>query len=128
VLDACVLYSAPLRDLLLSLASAGLYQARWTIAIQHEWISNLLRHRPDLQTVTFNIKDFVGVPEIEVRHPDDFLVSRFHHDETATLKAIKHLRQRLRNPCKTPQDLIATYERQGLPRFSWILQNKIHLR
>jgi hypothetical protein len=37
VLDACVLYPAPLRDLLLSLASEGLFAARWTEQIQAEW-------------------------------------------------------------------------------------------
>ena len=30
VLDACVLYPAPLRDIVLSLADAGLFHARWT--------------------------------------------------------------------------------------------------
>lgn len=49
VLDACVLYPAPLRDLLLSLAADGLYQARWTQMIQTEWINSLLANRPDLQ-------------------------------------------------------------------------------
>lgn len=34
VLDACVLYPAPLRDLLLSLAAAGIFHARWTHRIQ----------------------------------------------------------------------------------------------
>lgn len=37
VLDACVLYPAPLRDLLLSLASDGIFSARWTAQIQDEW-------------------------------------------------------------------------------------------
>lgn len=178
VLDACVLYPAPLRDLLLSLASAGLYQARWTRTIKDEWISNLLRHRPDLQpealartvalmneaiadclienfehlidtitlpdpddrhviaaaiaseadaVITFNIKDFAGIPEIEVLHPDDFLVSQFSYNETIALKAIRDLRRRLRNPPKTSHQLLTTYERQGLPKFSRILQKKINL-
>lgn len=48
VLDACVLYPAPVRDLLLSLARAGLYQARWTEQIHDEWIRNLLINRKDL--------------------------------------------------------------------------------
>jgi len=48
VLDACVLYSAPLRGLLLSLASAGLMEPFWTIEIQNEWTRSLLRNRPDL--------------------------------------------------------------------------------
>lgn len=49
VLDACVLYPAPLRDLLLSLAAAGIFHARWTQRIQDEWVRNLLANRPDLQ-------------------------------------------------------------------------------
>jgi len=48
VLDACVLYPAPIRDLLLSLADADLYHAKWTRQIQDEWVSNLLTNRPDL--------------------------------------------------------------------------------
>jgi len=48
VLDACVLYPAPLRDLLLCLAEAGLYKPRWSDIIQSEWIGNLLLKRVDL--------------------------------------------------------------------------------
>ena len=48
ILDACVLYPAPLRDLLLSLAEEGLYRARWTIRIQEEWIRNLAAKRKDI--------------------------------------------------------------------------------
>ncbi|MGE4220394.1 MAG: PIN domain-containing protein [Alphaproteobacteria bacterium] len=46
--DACVLYPAPLRDLLIELAGANLYQAKWTDRIHDEWMSNLLRNRRDL--------------------------------------------------------------------------------
>jgi hypothetical protein len=46
--DACVLYPAPLRDLLLNLAMTELFRARWSDAIHEEWISNLLRNRTDL--------------------------------------------------------------------------------
>lgn len=46
--DACVLYPAPVRDVLLQLASKGLFRGRWTQKIQDEWIRNLLKNRPDL--------------------------------------------------------------------------------
>jgi len=46
--DACVLYPAPLRDLLMSLTQTGLFQARWTEMIHEEWIRNLLANRADL--------------------------------------------------------------------------------
>jgi PIN domain len=49
VLDACVLYPAPLRDLLMYLAVKDVYRPRWTDAIHEEWIRNLLEDRPDLR-------------------------------------------------------------------------------
>lgn len=47
--DACVLYPAPLRDLLLHLACTGLFRARWTERIHDEWIRNVLANRRDLK-------------------------------------------------------------------------------
>lgn len=46
--DACVLYPAPLRDLLLHLALMGEFRARWTWQIHSEWIRNLVKNRPEL--------------------------------------------------------------------------------
>ncbi|APB34893.1 hypothetical protein GlitD10_2555 [Gloeomargarita lithophora Alchichica-D10] len=46
--DACVLYPAPLRDLLLQLAQTGLFRARWTDRIHDEWTGCLQEKRPDL--------------------------------------------------------------------------------
>lgn len=48
LLDACVLYPAPLRDFLLRLATTGLFAAKWTDKIHEEWTSNLLATRPEL--------------------------------------------------------------------------------
>lgn len=178
VLDACVLYPAPLRDLLLSLASAGLYQARWTKMIEIEWIANLLANRTDLRPealarttqlmnqaiensliegfecqidaitlpdpkdrhvlaaanvsrataiVTYNIKDFGQQTAIDIVHPDDFCTALYTSHETAFLEAIQALRQRLRRPCKSAQQLLETYERQGLPKISSILRSKVDL-
>lgn len=46
--DACVLYPARLRDLLIELATRGMFRGRWTNQIHDEWIRNLLKNRPDL--------------------------------------------------------------------------------
>lgn len=46
--DACVLYPAPLRDVLMHLALSGLFRARWTTRIHEEWMRSLLDNRPDL--------------------------------------------------------------------------------
>ena len=48
VLDACVLYSAVLRDLLMLLTVQTVFQPKWTETIHDEWISSLLNNRPDL--------------------------------------------------------------------------------
>ena len=48
VYDSCVLYPAPLRDLLMRLALTDLYRARWSDQIHEEWINTVLRNRPDL--------------------------------------------------------------------------------
>ncbi len=48
LLDACVLYPLAIADSLISLAAAGLYAAKWTTAIEDEWIRNLELQRPDL--------------------------------------------------------------------------------
>jgi len=42
VYDACVLYPAPLRDLLMHLALSDLYRARWSDMIHDEWMRNVL--------------------------------------------------------------------------------------
>lgn len=46
--DACVLYPAPVRDVLMHLALADIYHARWTNAIHDEWIRSVLKNRSDL--------------------------------------------------------------------------------
>lgn len=48
IYDACVMYPAPLRSLLMYLTLTGLYRARWSDQIHDEWIRNLLIKRPDL--------------------------------------------------------------------------------
>ena len=47
--DACVLYPAPLRDLLMWLSITDLFRARWTDQILDEWSRSLMVNRPDLK-------------------------------------------------------------------------------
>lgn len=49
VYDACVLFPAPLRDLLLNLAYVEAVSARWSDAICDEWTYSLLQKRPHLK-------------------------------------------------------------------------------
>ena len=48
VLDACVLYPPSLRDLFMRLASALVYQPRWTEDIHEEWMRNVQKNRPQI--------------------------------------------------------------------------------
>ena len=47
-LDANVLYPALLRNILLRLASQGLFQARWSNQVHDEWMAALRPDRPDI--------------------------------------------------------------------------------
>lgn len=47
--DSCVLYGEMIRNLLLNLAETGLFSAKWTADIHEEWISSLLRKKPELK-------------------------------------------------------------------------------
>ncbi len=49
VLDACVLYSAFLRDLVMRLTVRRAFQPVWSADIHDEWMRNVLRNRPDLK-------------------------------------------------------------------------------
>ena len=74
IYDACVLFPAPLRDLLMHLALTDLFRARWTHLIHDEWTRSLLRQRPDLK-----MKDLVRTRSLMDAHVRDCLVSGFEH-------------------------------------------------
>lgn len=48
VLDACVIYPAALRDVLMWLAVVNAYEPRWTEEIHAEWMRSVLADRPDV--------------------------------------------------------------------------------
>lgn len=70
--DACALYPAPLRDLLMQLALTDLFQARWSDAIHDEWIRNVLANRPDIRP-----KSLARCRELMDRHVPDCLVTGY---------------------------------------------------
>ncbi len=59
VYDACVLYPAPLRDLLMRLAVADLFRARWTEQIHQEWIQSLLRKGSHTESPLNRVKELM---------------------------------------------------------------------
>lgn len=86
IYDACVLYPAPLRDLLMHLALSDLYRAKWSEMIHDEWTRNVLTTRPDLraeqldrtrQLMNAHVRDSVVtgfeylIPSIDLPDVDD---------------------------------------------------------
>ncbi|MBO9550959.1 PIN domain-containing protein [Pseudomonas sp.] len=74
ICDACVLYPAPLRDLLLRLGGKGIYRARWTREIDEEWKRNLLTNRKDL--TRDQLDRLSGLMEAAI---PDALISGYEH-------------------------------------------------
>jgi predicted nucleic acid-binding protein len=67
ILDACVLYPAPLRDLLLRLALTGLFKARWTDAIHEEWITAVLRQGKHSQEQLERTRDLMDAHALDAK-------------------------------------------------------------
>lgn len=66
VFDACVLYPATLRNLLIQLATTSLFRAKWTDEIREEWTRALRRDIPDIteeQTTRLNHLMEQAVPD-----------------------------------------------------------------
>ena len=74
VYDACVLYPAPLRDLLVQLATTRIFRAKWTDLIHDEWTRNLLIKRPDL-----NAEKLARLRILMNDNVPDSLVTDFEH-------------------------------------------------
>jgi predicted nucleic acid-binding protein len=72
IYDSCVLYPAPLRDLLMQLALTDLFKAKWTDEIHDEWMRNLIKNRPDL-----SMADLLRVKDLMNKHVEDALVENY---------------------------------------------------
>jgi len=70
--------------------------------------------------VTFNLKDFppdiMERHNIEVIHPDDFLISQLDLQQATVLEAIRLGRQSYKNPVVSSDELIARLEKLGMPQ------------
>lgn len=111
LLDANVLYPAPVRDLLLSLAEGQLFKPFWTEKIQLEWSRNLLENMPEIdpkrieKTISLMDEAFpdalIGgfehlIDGLKLKDPDDrhVLAAAIHvnvdYIVTANLKDFEH--------------------------------------
>ena len=74
--DACVLFPAPLRDILLRVAVTGLVRARWTERILEECFRNISEQRPDLKPAALTRTRKLmneAVPDCLVKGFDDLI-------------------------------------------------------
>jgi predicted nucleic acid-binding protein len=72
VFDACVLYPAPLRSLLMYLAVTDLFQARWSEKIHEEWMRSVRRDYPDITEVKLQ-----GVRQLMDAHIDNAIITGY---------------------------------------------------
>ena len=146
LLDANVLYPAPLRDFLLQLAYADFFEPKWSEEIQDEWTRNLLANRSDLTAAKLtDTRDAMarafpraGVagyePRIEMltNHPKDrhvlaaaiegqagFLVTSSSDDVVATVRRHRSL---LTRPPKSTVEYLNSLEHCGLVQTAGWLQ------
>jgi hypothetical protein len=72
LLDANVLYPAPVRDILVQLAVMDLFRAKWSEDIHREWIEALLRNEPHRDRVVLQ-----RTRDLMDRHTRDCLVTGY---------------------------------------------------
>ncbi len=116
VYDACILYPAPLRDLLMWLALSDLFQAKWTEQIHQEWISNVLKNRPDLTLTQLN-----RTKNLMNSHVRDALVSNYEDLIPTLTLPDPNDRHVLATAIKAKAQLIITFNLKDFP--SSILKN-----
>lgn len=110
VYDACVLYPAPLRDLLMHLALSDQFRAKWTDAIHDEWIRNVLHARPDLTT-----EQLQRTRELMNLHVRDCLVTDYEDLIPALTLPDPDDRHVLAAAIRAGADVIVTYNLADFP-------------
>lgn len=79
--------------------------------------------------VTFNMRHFPDAAlapyEIELRHPDDFLLDQVGLHERRALGAVEHLLETYEAPPLTVADYCALLVRSGVPRFAERVQRSL---
>jgi predicted nucleic acid-binding protein len=108
--DACVLYPAPIRDLLMHLALTDLYRARWTNTIHEEWIRSVLANRSDLTRAQLErTRDLMNA------HARDALIHDFEDLIPALSLPDANDRHILAAAIRGRADVIVTYNLKDFP-------------
>lgn len=110
VLDACVLYPAPLRDFLMHLAVLDTFQAKWTEEIHTEWIRNVLKNRPDL-----NAEQLERTKQLMNAHTRNAIVENYENLINSLKLPDKNDRHVLAAAIQAKADLIVTFNLRDFP-------------
>ncbi|WP_374314101.1 putative toxin-antitoxin system toxin component, PIN family [Microbacterium sp.] len=80
--------------------------------------------------VTFNLKDFPDVStapfDVEVVHPDDFLLDQIDLYHAPTLRALVELVEGYDSPAMTLDDYLLVLARAGVPKFADSAREKLY--
>jgi predicted nucleic acid-binding protein len=80
--------------------------------------------------VTFNTKDFAADSvepfDLEVVHPDDFLLDQFDLYHAPTLRALLELVEGDDSPAMTVDDFLLALTRAGVPKFADAARSKLY--
>jgi len=109
ILDACVLYPRLLRDVLLSLAHADLYTARWTVEIEREWTAALLANKPGTELMIAH-----AVEQMRTAIPDCLVIDYESLTETLNLPDAND-RHVLAAAVRGNADAIASFNTKDFP-------------
>lgn len=109
--DACALYPAPVRDLLLELSINELFYLKWSKRVLDEWVENLLLNRPDLSRERLQI-----TVENMNKAILDGLVENFHALEKTLSLPDEGDNHVLAAAIKSKSNLIVTYNLKDFPK------------
>lgn len=109
VFDACVLYPAPLRDLLMRLTLTDLFKAHWTDQIHEEWINALLRQNKYTREKLERVKNLMD------SHVKDAKVTEFEPLISALELPDLNDRHVLAAAIKCGADAIVTFNLKDFP-------------
>lgn len=111
VLDACVLYPAGLRSLMMWLAVYELIQPKWTEQIHDEWMRNVLKDRPDLTK-----KQLERTRQLMDAHAGDCLVTDYEEHMEGMVLPDRDDRHVVATGIKAGADAIVTWNLGHFPK------------
>ena len=107
--DACVLYPAPLRDLLMRVALEDLFRARWTDAIHEEWIRSAVANGEISRENAERVRGLMN------RHVEDCLVTGYEDLIDGLTLPDPDDRHVLAAAIKAGADVIVTFNLRDFP-------------